>query len=167
MPKSWESRNLVYKILDSQAIKDAKKTDGEVDGKRKRIIKINTSTGSEEAEVENQPIEATGKSNKPIIKKTSMPVKKDDKAPVKRTRKKVEEKEVEVEITSGNNAEPETEETEQELKTLDTQLAQAILNENDDSGNQQSADNPSGAGQNKFYPPTKRTTHSLILNLMV
>ncbi len=153
--KKLGKQELVYKILDSQAIKDAKKTDGEVDGKRKRIIKINTNTGSEEADVESQPAEATGKSNKTIIKKTSMPLKKDDKAPVKRTRKKVEEKEVEAEIASGNNAEPETEETDQELKTLDTQLAQAILNENDDSGNQQSADNPSGAGQNKFYPPRR------------
>ncbi|MBK7291003.1 MAG: transcription termination factor Rho [Chitinophagaceae bacterium] len=144
--KKLNKQDLVFKILDSQAITDSKTAEPKGDGKRKKIIKVNTSTGSEEAEVESQP-------NKTIIKKSDMPIKKDDKTPVKRTRKKVEEKQPEV--TQEESNQPQTEEAEQVIKTLDTQLAQAILNENEDPGNQQSAENPSGAGQNKHYPPRR------------
>ncbi len=139
--KKLSKQDLVYKILDSQAIagsKGAKPTD---DGKRKRIIKTSTSTGSEEAVVES------GGEEKTIIKKPIMAVKKDDKTPIKRARKKPEEKEI---TADGDTAVVETQpkETEAELQTKTDQLAQAILNE----GNQQSPENPSGAGQNKFYP---------------
>ncbi len=139
--KKLSKQDLVYKILDSQAIagsKGAKPTD---EGKRKRIIKTSTSTGSEEAVVES------GGEEKTIIKKPIMAVKKDDKTPIKRARKKPEEKEI---TADGDTAVVETQpkETEAELQTKTDQLAQAILNE----GNQQSPENPSGAGQNKFYP---------------
>ncbi len=154
--KKLAKQELIYKILDSQAIADTKEGDSKkIDGKRKRIIKVNTSTGSEEAVVENQSEEAAYKSNKPITKKANMPTKKEDKAPVKRTRKKVEEKETEHSVDKSADSQPNEEaitpEAEKVIKTLDTQLAQAILSENEE-GNQQSAENPSGAGQNKFYP---------------
>ena len=137
--KKLSKQDLVYKILDSQAIAGAKGAKPAEDGKRKRIIKTNTSTGgSEEAVVES------GGEEKTIIKKTNMPVKKDDKTPVKRGRKKPDEKETIADVTE--EAQPAESEAEQASKT--DQLAQAILNE----GNQQSPENPSGAGQNKFYP---------------
>jgi len=101
-PKKLGKQDLIYKILDSQAIAGAKGAKPADDGKRKRIIKTNTSTGgSEEAVVES------GDEAKPIIKKPIMAVKKDDlstgqagKTPIKRARKKPEEKEVVVETAN-------------------------------------------------------------------
>ncbi|TXH22174.1 MAG: transcription termination factor Rho [Chitinophagaceae bacterium] len=51
--KKLEKQELVYKILDSQAIANSKTEETAVEAKpkRKRIIKANTSTGTEEAEV--------------------------------------------------------------------------------------------------------------------
>ena len=138
--KKLAKQDLVYKILDSQAIAGAKGAKSSDDGKRKRIIKTSTSSGSEEAVVESGD-------EKTIIKKPNMPIKKDDKTPIKRARKKPDEKEAVAEVVT------ETQPTDEQPdnKTEENQLAQAILNE----GNQQSAENPSGAGQNKFYPPRR------------
>lgn len=138
--KKLAKQDLVYKILDSQAIAGAKGAKSSDDGKRKRIIKTSTSSGSEEAVVESGD-------EKTIIKKPNMPIKKDDKTPIKRARKKPDEKEAVAEVAT------ETQPTDEQPdnKTEESQLAQAILNE----GNQQSAENPSGAGQNKFYPPRR------------
>ncbi|HEV7781092.1 MAG TPA: transcription termination factor Rho [Chitinophagaceae bacterium] len=146
--KKLAKQDLVYKILDSQAIAGSKGAKPSEDGKRKRIIKTSTSISSEEAEVES------GDEEKTIIKKPNMPVKKDDKTPIKRARKKPEEKETVVEAPAdkqptgeqpGNGNSNGNGNTN---KIDENALAQAILNE----GNQQSAENPSGAGQNKFYP---------------
>ena len=139
--KKLSKQDLVYKILDSQAIAGSKGAKPVDDGKRKRIIKTSTSTGSEEAVVES------GGEEKTIIKKPIMAVKKDDKTPIKRARKKPEEKEITIDADTAV-VETQPKETEAELQTKTDQLAQAILNE----GNQQSPENPSGAGQNKFYP---------------
>jgi transcription termination factor Rho len=142
--KKMSKQDLVYKILDSQAIAGAKGAKPSEDGKRKRIIKTSTSTGgSEEAVVESGGEEK----EKPIIKKAH-PVKKE--VPVKKIRKKSEEKEKEpVAEAPEEELQPITAETEENSPEL--LLAKAILNE----GNQQSAENPSGAGQNKFYPPRR------------
>ena len=52
--KKLGKQELVYKILDSQAIAGSKGAKASDDGKRKRIIKTSTSTGgSEEAVVES------------------------------------------------------------------------------------------------------------------
>ncbi len=146
--KKLGKQELVYKILDSQALagsKGAKPTD---DGKRKRIIKTNTSTGgSEEAVVESDEVE------KPIIKKPIMAVKKEDKTPIKKVRKKPDEKEHVAEMvveTQASDIQP-TGEQPDTSKIEENKLIQAMLNE----GNQQSAENPSGTGQNKFYPPRR------------
>lgn len=82
--KKLDKQGLIFKILDGQAIAGSKGATGN-DGKRKRIIKTTTSTGSEEAVVES------GGEEKSITKKPNMPAKKDDKAPIKRPRKKHEE----------------------------------------------------------------------------
>ena len=143
--KKLSKQDLVYKILDSQAIAGAKGAKPADDGKRKRIVKTSTSTGgSEEAVVES------GGEEKHIPKKPNMPVKKE--APVKKARKKHEEKApVEgpaVEVTAQPESEAATEQGHPEL-VLDSkteQLAQAILNE----ASQQAGENPNT--QNKFYP---------------
>ena len=147
--KKLGKQELVYKILDSQAIAGSKGAKPADDGKRKRIIKTNTSTGvSEEAVVESGEVE------KPIIKKPIMAVKKDDKTPIKKARKKPDEKEPVAEIVvepQPSDVQP-TGEQPDTSKMEENKLIQAMLNE----GNQQSAENPSGAGQNKFYPPPPR-----------
>ncbi len=146
--KKLGKQELVYKILDSQALagsKGAKPTD---DGKRKRIIKTNTSSGgSEEAVVESGEVE------KPIIKKPIMAVKKDDKPSIKKVRKKPDEKEPVAEMvveTQASDIQP-TGDQPDTSKMEENKLIQAMLNE----GNQQSAENPAGTGQNKFYPPRR------------
>jgi transcription termination factor Rho len=140
--KKLGKQDLVYKILDNQAIAGAKGAKTNDDGKRKRIIKTTTSNSTEEAVVEDDA------DDKKIIKKSPMPIKKDDKTPIKKTRKKPEEKEPEIESTEELQPISSESEANNDAQSL---LAQAILNE----GNQQSPENPSGAGQNKFYPPRR------------
>jgi len=81
-------QDLVYKILDGQAIAGSKGAKPAEDGKRKRIVKTTTSIGSEEAEVES------GDEEKSNNKKPNMPVKKDlpagrqaKPAPIKKAKK--------------------------------------------------------------------------------
>jgi transcription termination factor Rho len=143
--KKLSKQDLVYKILDNQAIAGSKGAKPNDDGKRKRIIKTSTSTGSEEAVVES------GGEEKAIIKKTNMPPKKEEKIPIKRARKKPDEKET---VATENTTETETQPTGEQQdnnKTEESLLVQAMLND----GNQQSAENPAGVGQNKFYPPRR------------
>ncbi len=145
--KKLNKQDLVYKILDSQAIAGAKGAKPSDDGKRKRIIKTNSSTGgSEEAVVESDEEEKT------IIKKPNMPPKKEERTPIKRARKKPEEKEAEIAVENTAEAQPAAPTAEQENgNKAESQLAQVFAND----GNQQSPENPSGAGQNKFYPPRR------------
>ncbi len=139
--KKLGKQDLVYKILDSQAIAGAKGAKPSEDGKRKRIIKTTTAISSEEAVVES------GGEEKTIIKKSNMPPKKEEKIPIKKTRKKPDEKETVTEPV----AEVQPAEKGKNDFSDESQLVQAILNE----GNQQSAENPAGVGQNKFYPPRR------------
>lgn len=141
--KKMSKQDLVYKILDSQAIAGAKGAKPSEDGKRKRIIKATTSNTTEEAVVEED-------TEKKVIKKAPAHPKKEEKAPIKKARKKPDEKEP-VEVSPNVNTDTGNTDNEPDL-TAQNLLAQAILNE---SSNQQSAENPSGAGQNKFYPPRR------------
>ena len=146
--KKLNKQDLVYKILDSQAIAGAKGAKPTDDGKRKRIIKTNSSTGgSEEAVVESDEEEKT------IIKKPNMPPKKEERTPIKRARKKTDEKEAGVAAENTPEVQPAAPiVNEQENgNKAESQLAQVFAND----GNQQSPENPSGAGQNKFYPPRR------------
>lgn len=153
--KKLSKQDLVYKILDSQAIAGSKGAKPVDDGKRKRIVKTSTSTGgSEEAVVES------GGEEKPAPKKPNMPIKKE--APVKKARKKPDEK---PQIDGNSTAEQEQQqdaEPDQEqqngsennnaeivLDSKTEQLAQAILNE----ASQQAGENTNA--QNKFYPPRR------------
>jgi len=153
--KKLSKQDLVYKILDSQAIAGSKGAKPVDDGKRKRIVKTSTSTGgSEEAVVES------GGEEKPAPKKPSMPIKKE--APVKKARKKPDEKpQIDGNSTAEQgqqqDAEPDQEQqngsennnAEIVLDSKTEQLAQAILNE----ASQQAGENTNA--QNKFYPPRR------------
>lgn len=126
--KKLSKQDLVYKILDSQAIAGSKGAVASSDGKRKRIIKTTTSTGSEEAVVESNGDE------KSIVKKSNMP-RKEEKVPVKKGRKKTEDKEAPQEVQAPV-AEPEA--------TAETAEATAPAEET-------AAEN-TASQQNKIYP---------------
>ncbi|HMW66218.1 MAG TPA: transcription termination factor Rho [Chitinophagaceae bacterium] len=113
--KKLSKQDLVYKILDGQAIAGAKSAPAATDGKRKRIIKTTTSISSEEAEVVSNDTEIPNAENN-TTKKPNMPIKKvsrsteekaatEEKAPIKKGRKKVEEKEVVAEAVASENVE--------------------------------------------------------------
>jgi transcription termination factor Rho len=88
--KKLSKQDLVYKILDSQAVKASeKKTDGEDKHKRKRIIKTSTSLSTEEAIVEENDNENT--MAKPIKSLAPKPARKEEKPILKRGRKKGDE----------------------------------------------------------------------------
>jgi len=85
--KRLSKQDLIYKILDSQAIAGAKQVKGtEPDHKNKRIVKTSTSIASEEAIVES------GDTRTPHPKQLSMTAKNEDNKPKKRGRPKKEEK---------------------------------------------------------------------------
>lgn len=92
--KKLDKQELVYKILDRQAvISSEKKNDPEEKHRRKRIIKTSTSLTTEEAVVENSSPHTESDLNKQ--KKSPMHSKKDEKIiPPKRGRKKADEKEL-------------------------------------------------------------------------
>lgn len=91
--KKLDKQDLIYKILDGQAIKAGAGRNGEEEKrKRKRIIKpasVNAIAAKEETVVEKTEEE---RPRKPELKKVS--AKKEDKQPVKRQGKKKEEEEV-------------------------------------------------------------------------
>ena len=85
--KRLSKQDLIYKILDSQAIAGAKQVKGtEPDHKNKRIVKTSTSIASEEAIVES------GDTRTPHPKQLPMTAKNEDNKPKKRGRPKKEEK---------------------------------------------------------------------------
>src|SRR5450755_4882178 len=87
--KKLDKQELVYKILDKQALTPSEKSDGSDDDKpkRKRIVKTTTANSSEEAFVESGDPEQ--KLKKPEPKKDIK--KKDEKPIVKKLRKKDDE----------------------------------------------------------------------------
>lgn len=146
--KKLGKQDLVYKILDGQALAGAKSAKPAEDGKRKRIIKTNTSTGgSEEAVVESD------ESEKPV-KKANVPVKK-EAAPKKVARKKSEE------------AKDETPPIAQPVITNTSQLAEAMLavaEQIDEEKQQQQQQQPqpqenntnnNNGQQNRPFPPRR------------
>ena len=151
--KKMSKQDLVYKILDSQAIAGSKGAVSSDDkGRRKRIIKTSTGITTEEAVVES----AEPDDKKPI-KKQPMAVKKpvrpaeerpvaEEKGPIKRGRKKPDEKE-------------QSDEQPQDNDNQETESSAGEETGSNDQNNQtdqtaQQPESPSTA-PNKFYPPRR------------
>ena len=83
--KKLSKQDLIYKILDSQAIAGSKGAKASDNGKHKRIIKTSTGIASEEAIVES------GDKSDLTAKPSSMTAKNEDNKPRKRGRPKKEE----------------------------------------------------------------------------
>ena len=162
--KKLAKQDLVYKILDSQAIAGAKSAKPGDDGKRKRIIKTTTSNSTEEAVVEEDDDD-----DKKIIKKSPMPPKKDEKvAIIKKPRKKPDEKEAEegngnINVVAAPIVPPPPPaplvENTQQSSAQGGQTQATEQGNNSGEGNQpqsgENNQNNNSGGQNKFYPPRR------------
>jgi transcription termination factor Rho len=151
--KKMDKQELVYKILDNQAIAGSKNTGGapEERGRRKRIIKASTSLTTEEAVVEDN-----GNEKKPIKKHSPMPLKKDEKGPAKRPRKKIEEKE---------HSEPETEQAEPVEEEISAEADERNENDNDNENeNDNENDNDNNNGNNSDNDNNNRNDNELAVS---
>lgn len=81
--KKLNKQELVYKILDSQAVAGSKQSAGQEKPKRKRIVKATTSIGTEEAFVEEDSRAEEEKEVKAPAKKAKAPAKKKKATPKK------------------------------------------------------------------------------------
>jgi transcription termination factor Rho len=108
--KKLDKQELVYKILDKQAVNASAIKNGTSDdkGKRKRIVKTTTANSTEEADV------VSGGEEKPRkeLKKEAPKKKVIEKIPVKKGRKKTEEPEPQPELPAMLNDDQDDEEEE-------------------------------------------------------
>lgn len=156
--KKLDKQELVYKILDSQAIAGSKggvATDDK--GKRKRIIKATTGITTEEAVVE----ESDGGHEKKSIKKAStMPPKKDEKSAAKRPRKKPEEKESEEHVAEQEQAQPQEEQAPAEENNEEQQQDQGG-NELSIPETSSNNNNNNNNNSNKVYPQRREQNFNI------
>ena len=111
--KKLDKQEMIYKILDRQAVlaSEGKGSDSSDKNKRKRIVKATTANSTEEALVESdeekprkpEPRKPLPKKEEPVhaaepVRAAVPAAPKEDKAPVKRGRKKAEESAPEAEI---------------------------------------------------------------------
>ncbi|MEO8403991.1 MAG: transcription termination factor Rho [Chitinophagaceae bacterium] len=158
--KKMDKQELVYKILDSQAIAGSKNASSapEDKSKRKRIIKATTGITTEEAVVED-----SGPEKKSIKKISPMPPKKEEKGPVKKTRKKPEEKEQhEPEVQqieqSDDNNDNDDDGSDQDQDQGDNNNINS--NSNNNNNNNESAA-PEAPVQNKTYPQRREQNFNI------
>jgi len=152
--KKLGKQDLVYKILDSQAIAGAKSGAATEDkNKRKRIIKTTTGITTEEALVENNSTNHPSDDDKKHLKKPPMSPKnaqhpaKEEKTPIKRGRKKSDESE---ENNTANQVAP----AEEKMSNApETEVAEINANTEDNTQTQTQTETSTPA--NKFYPPRR------------
>ena len=146
--KKLSKQDLVYKILDSQAIAGAKGAKPSTDGKRKRIIKTTTATGSEEAVVESsgEEKEKQVKKHLPVAKKEvavkETPAKE---VPVKKHRKKQEE-------TADETHEEQERKDPVTMPEVSEQILQLLADPPADSAEESGAEPQQNGGPAKQYP---------------
>lgn len=145
--KKMDKQELVYKILDGQAIAGSKTTTegGDEKKKRKRIIKASTGITTEEAVVES----SSSDGEKQASKKTNpMTSKKDEKSPQKKGRKKSEEKE-----QAGAEAEqkPAIEESPSEPVEENAVAEEAVVDQ----------ESPEAPAPNKVYPQRREQNFNI------
>src|SRR5436190_1671025 len=152
--KKLGKQDLVYKILDSQAIAGAKSGAATEDkNKRKRIIKTTTGITTEEALVENNSTNHPSDDDKKHLKKPPMSPKnaqhpaKEEKTPIKRGRKKSDESE---ENNTANQVAP----AEEKMSNApETEVAEINANTEDNTQTQTKTETSTPA--NKLYPPRR------------
>jgi transcription termination factor Rho len=172
--KKLDKQELVYKILDKQALTPSEKTDGADSGlKRKRIVKTTTANSSEEAFVESG--DPVPKLKKPEPRKDLK--RKEEKPIVKKLRKKEDEVEHEIAAPVEFNKPPvhprqdsanqrhaaESEESDGS-ENINNNNSQANEQENisEESGSSPEQNRPgNGDQQQKVYPPRRNETFNI------
>jgi transcription termination factor Rho len=145
--RKLDKQELVYKILDRQAVvaSEKKSSVGDEKPKRKRIIKTSTGITTEEAEVDENIDEDKKNSKKPI-----MPPKKEEKPIIKKGRKKHEEEPI---IEALQDIAPSEDE---QIPIAGEEEEEEEISEINQNGN--TADNSSDTTSQiagKFYPPRR------------
>ena len=132
--KKLDKQELIYKILDKQAVMgSASKASSDGKPKRKRIVKASTANTTEEAIVEDTSVEE----EKKVTAKKAAPVKKE--APKKAIKKKSAEEEM---------VEAEKEETPAPAPAATAEAPAELNNSNENQG----SDKSNGQAAVKFYP---------------
>ena len=172
--KKLDKQELVYKILDKQALTPSEKTDGADSGlKRKRIVKTTTANSSEEAFVESG--DTVPKLKKPEPRKDLK--RKEEKPIVKKLRKKEDEVEHEIAAPVEFNkppVHPRTDSVNQRhaAESEESDGSENINNNNSQANEQENSSEESGSSpeqnrpgngdqQQKVYPPRRNETFNI------
>jgi transcription termination factor Rho len=144
--KKLDKQELIYKILDKQAVMASEaKNDNEGKGKRKRIVKATTSNTTEEAFVENEP--------EPVAKKER---EKDNKKPRKEKEAPVAAAAppppIQQSIPAGKRG----------RKPRKKEDAQSELALNDDDNNEENNNSADESSSNVLSPDTARLQNNLL-----
>jgi transcription termination factor Rho len=170
--KKLDKQELVYKILDKQALTPSEKTDGMDDDKpkRKRIVKTTTANSSEEAFVESG--DPAPKLRKPEPKKELK--RKEEKPIVKKLRKKEDEPENEIQSPAEFHKtqlhpRPEHSNQRREEEPDETEGSETDNNQsgNQENGNEETESAPeqnrpgNGDQQQKVYPQRRNENFNI------
>jgi len=153
--KKLDKQELVYKILDKQALAPgAAKADAADDKpKRKRIIKTTTSNSSEEAFVESEE-PAKAPEHKPEQKKE---ISKKEHKPIIKKLKKREEEHTAPEVDNVNNIDAPDQEESDNVQEEESE----ILNENEQSESSQEQSQANESQINKNYPQRRNDAFNI------
>src|SRR3984893_3251347 len=153
--KKFDKQELVYKILDRQAIASSEENGESSDDKpkRKRIIKTATSNSNEEAIVES----GDDKNKKPELKKELR--KKDEKPIIRKNIKKKDDRDEMVPVAK-KHPEQEGEEEEQQTDSQENETNEEQSQEESESS-QESNRQESDSQQNKVYPQRRNDVFNI------
>ncbi|HTQ63588.1 MAG TPA: transcription termination factor Rho [Puia sp.] len=154
--KKLDKQELVYKILDKQAVVSSEKGENPNDKpKRKRIVKTTTANSSEEAFVESG---GDNRSKKPELKKDIK--RRDEKSPFKKVKKKDDPSEPSSEPKDLQSATDEADEDNMDvIEEQDEQVSELLPGEAETSVelNRQGGDQL----QNKVYPQRRNEAFNI------
>ena len=155
--KKLDKQELIYKILDKQAVMASAVKGHAVDdkGKRKRIIKTTTSNSTEEADVMSGDDEKMKKEVKKESPKKKLIVEKAAPSPViKKSRKKVEEEEEQMQMMD--------EEDQQSNEGNDEEQEGEMEQQQEPGGaSVETTQTPAGGGPQRSYPPRRETAFNI------
>ncbi len=153
--KKLDKQELVYKILDKQAViaSEVKSAPGEDKNKRKRIIKTTTSNSTEEAVVESGGEDRTKKE----VKKEPIKKKAPEKAPAPVAKKHHRRKQDEDE-DSGNRQDTAVTETQPDGEMENAEMNEVAV---ESSQGQQPQQATGGDGQQKSYPHRRESVFNI------
>ena len=162
--KKLSKQDLVYKILDKQAVVSSEKTDASDDDdkpkQRRRIVKTTTANSNEEAYVESGD---TVKIKKPEPRKEIR--KKEDKPIVKKLRKKDEEEEPEQETAPTaefhRNIQSRPAEEDHEQQDDESSSSTESNAEENESGPESNRQGGGDQQQNKVYPQRRNDAFNI------